>query len=151
MPSGLICIVCRFGRENQVILARLWFETRMGQGREIVGGKCSSFTPPPFEYSSINHTSSECNQPSHEDQKVAEQVIDKELLHLKFGSQASLDLRKSLGTSVVYVERPRASLGFKALVVKTLVIFELQICGRHCYVIFYFDNEKDLFHDLVLS
>ena len=72
MPSGLICIKCRFGRENQGILVRLRFETQMGKGREIVGGKSSSFTPPPFEYSFINHTNSECNQPSHEDQKVAE-------------------------------------------------------------------------------
>ena len=67
MPSGLICIECRFGRENQGILAILRFETRMGQEREIVGGKSSSFTPPPFEYSSINPTNSECKQPSHED------------------------------------------------------------------------------------
>ena len=73
----------------------------MGQGREIVGGKSSSFTPPPFEYSSINHTSSKHNKPSHEDQKIAKQVIDKELVHLEFGSQASLDLRNSLGTLVV--------------------------------------------------
>jgi len=86
MASGLICIECGFGRENQGILARLRFETRMGQGREIVGGKSSSFTPPPFKYYSINHTSSECKQPSHEDQKAAEKVIDKELVHLNFGS-----------------------------------------------------------------
>jgi len=100
MPSGLICIECRVGREKQGILAILRFETRMGKGREIVGGKSSSFTPPPFKYSSINHTISECNQPSHEDQKETEQVIDKELVHLEFGSQASLDLRKLFGTSV---------------------------------------------------
>ena len=48
MPSELICIECKFGRENQGILERIRFETRMGQGREIVGGKSSSFTPPPF-------------------------------------------------------------------------------------------------------
>ena len=41
MPSELICIECRFGRENQGILVRLRFETQMGQGREIVGGKSS--------------------------------------------------------------------------------------------------------------
>lgn len=41
MPSGLICIKCRFERENRGILARLRFETQMGQGREIVGGKSS--------------------------------------------------------------------------------------------------------------
>jgi len=58
----------------------------MGQGREIVGGKSSSFTPPPFKYSFINPTFSECKQPSHEDEKAAEKVIDKELVHLKFGS-----------------------------------------------------------------
>ena len=87
MPSGLIWIEWRFGRENQGILARLRFETQMGQERQILGGKSSSFTPPPpFEYSSINHTSSECNQPSHEDQKAVKQVIDKELVHLNFGS-----------------------------------------------------------------
>ena len=73
----------------------------MGQGIEIVGGKSSSFTPPSFEYSSINHTSSEYKQPSHEDEKAVEQVIVKELVHLEFGSRASLDLRKSLGTLVV--------------------------------------------------
>ena len=101
MPSGLICIECRFGTKNQEILASLRFETRMGQGREIVGGKSSSFTLPSFEYSFINHISSKSKQPSHEDQKEVEQVIVKELLHLKFGRQASLDLRKSLGTSVV--------------------------------------------------
>ena len=101
MPSGLICIECTFGRENQGILERLRFETWMGQGREIVGGKSSSFTPPPFAYSSTNHTSSECNQPSHEDKKAIEKVIDKELFHLEFGSQSSLYLTKSLGTSVV--------------------------------------------------
>ncbi len=49
MPSGLICIECGFGRETQGILARLRFETRTGQGRDIVGGKSSSFNPPPFE------------------------------------------------------------------------------------------------------
>jgi len=86
MPSGLICIECKFVRENQGILARLRAETRMGQGREIVGGKSSSFTSPSFEYSSINHTSSEYKQTSHEDQKAFEQVIVKELVHLKFGS-----------------------------------------------------------------
>lgn len=99
MPSELICIECRFGRENGGILVRLRFETRIGQGREIVGGKSSSFTPPPFEYSSINPTSSECKQPSHEDQKASKQVIDKELVHLVFGCRASLILRKLLGTS----------------------------------------------------
>lgn len=60
MPSGLMCIECRFVRENQGILARLKAETRMGQGREIVADKSSS-----FEYSSINHTSLEYKQPSH--------------------------------------------------------------------------------------
>ena len=64
MPSGLTCIECRFVRENQGILAILRAENRMGQVREIVGGKSSSFTPPSFEYSSINHTSSEYKQPS---------------------------------------------------------------------------------------
>ena len=58
----------------------------MGQGREIVGGKSSSFTPPSFEYSSINHTSTEYKQPSHEDQKAVEQVTVKELVYLEFGS-----------------------------------------------------------------
>ena len=101
MPSGLICIEWRFERENQGILARLRFETQMGQGREIVGGKYSSFTPPSIEYSSINHTISEYKQPSHQDQKSVEKVIVKELVHLEFGSRASLDLRKSLETSVV--------------------------------------------------
>ena len=101
MPSGLICIECRFGRENQGILERLRFENQMGQGRDILGDKSSSFTPSPFKYSSINHTNSECKQPSHEDQKAAEQVIDKELVHLKFGSRASIYLRKLLGTSIV--------------------------------------------------
>jgi len=86
MPSGLMCIECGFVRENQGILARLKDETRMGQGIEIVGGKPSSFTPPSFEYSSINHTSSEYKQPSHEDQKASEQVTVKELVYLKFGS-----------------------------------------------------------------
>ena len=101
MLSELICIECRFGRENQGILARLRFETRMGQGRDVVGGKSSSFTLPAFGYSSINHTSSECKKPSHEDQKVAEKVIDKELVHLNFGSRASLNLRNLLRTSVL--------------------------------------------------
>jgi len=73
----------------------------MGQGREIVGGKSFSFTPPSFKYSSINHTSSEYKQPSHEDQKAVEQVTVKELVYLEFGSWASLDLMKTLGTSVV--------------------------------------------------
>ena len=67
MPSGLMCIKCRFVRESQGILARLKAKTQMGQGREIVGGISSSFTPSSFEYSSINHTSSEYKQPSHED------------------------------------------------------------------------------------
>jgi len=101
MPSGLTRIECRFGRENQGILARIRFETRMEQGREIVGGKSFSFTRPPFKYSSINHTNLKCKQPSREDQKAFEQVINKELVHLEFGSQASLDLRKLLETSVV--------------------------------------------------
>lgn len=91
MPSGLICIECRFGRENQGNLGRLRFQTRMGQGRDILGGKSSSSTPPPFKYSSINHTTSECKHPSHEDRKVVKKVIDKELVNLEFGSQASLD------------------------------------------------------------
>ena len=73
----------------------------MGQGRDIVGGKSSSLTPPSFEYSSINYTSLEYKQPSHEYQKAVEQVTVKELVYLEFGSQASLYLRKSLGTSVV--------------------------------------------------
>ena len=73
----------------------------MRQGWEIVGGRSSSFTPPSFEYSSINHTSSEYKQPSHEDQKAAEQVIVKELVHLEFESRASLDLRKPLETLVL--------------------------------------------------
>jgi len=59
MPSGLMCIGCRFVRENKGILARLKAETWMVQGKDIVGGKSFSFTPPSFEYSSINHTSSE--------------------------------------------------------------------------------------------
>ena len=59
----------------------------MGQGRDIVGGKSSSFNPLSFEYSSINHTSSEYKQLSHEDQKVAEQVIVKELVHLELGDK----------------------------------------------------------------
>ena len=80
MPSGLMCIECRFVRENQGILARLRVETRMRQGIEIIGGKSSS-----FEYSSINHTSSEYKKTSHGDQKVVEQVTTKELLYLKFG------------------------------------------------------------------
>jgi len=73
-------------KENQGILARLKAETQMGQGREIVGGKSSSFTPPSFEYSSINHTSLEYKHPSHEDQKAVEQLIVKELVHHEFGS-----------------------------------------------------------------
>ena len=84
-------IECRFVRENQGVLARLRAETQMRQGREILGCKSASFTPSPFEYSSINQTSSECKQPSHEDQKAAEQVIDKDLVNLEFGSRASLD------------------------------------------------------------
>ena len=70
----------------------------MGQGREIVGGKSFSFTPPSFKYSPINHTSSEDKQPSHEDQKAVEQVTVKELIYLEFRSQAPLYLRKSLET-----------------------------------------------------
>ena len=73
----------------------------MGQGREVVGGKSSSFTPPSFKYSSINHTNSEYKQPSHEYQKAVEQVTVKELVYLKFGSRGPLDLRNSLETSVV--------------------------------------------------
>jgi len=69
-------------RENQEILGRLKVETRMGQGREIVGGKSSSFTPSSFEYSSINHTILEYKKQSHEDQKAVEQEIVKELVHL---------------------------------------------------------------------
>ena len=46
------------------ILAKSLVKTQMGQGRGIIGGKSSSFTTPPFEYSSI---SSECKQPNHED------------------------------------------------------------------------------------
>ena len=61
MPSGLMCIECMFVRENQEILAR-------------------------FEYSSIDHTSSEYKQPSHEDQKAIEQVTVKKLVYLEFGS-----------------------------------------------------------------
>ena len=101
MPSGLICIESRLERENRGILARLRFENIMGQRREIVGGKSSSFTHPSFEYSSINPTSLEYKKPSHEDQKADEQVTVKDLAHLEFGSRASLDLRKLLGTSVV--------------------------------------------------
>jgi len=71
MPIGLMCIECRFERENQGILAILKAKTRMEQGREIIRGKPSSFTPPSFKYSSINHTSSEYKHPSHEDQKAA--------------------------------------------------------------------------------
>ena len=99
MPSGLMCIECRFVRENQGLLAILRVEIQMGQGREILGGKSSSFTPPSFEYSSINHTSLKYKQPSHEDQKATKQVKVKELFHLEFGSQASLYLRNSLETS----------------------------------------------------
>ena len=73
----------------------------MRQGGEIVGGISSSFTPYSFEYSSISHTNSEYKQPSHGDQKAVEQVIVKELVYLEFGRRASLDLRKSLETSVV--------------------------------------------------
>ena len=94
MPSGLVCIECKFVRENQGILARLKAETWMGQGREIVGGKSSWFTPPSFEYPSINHTSSEYKQTSHGYQKEAEQVTVKELVYLEFGRWASLYLRK---------------------------------------------------------
>ena len=101
MPSGLMCIKCRSVRENQGILARLKAETQTGQGREIVGGKSSSFNPPSFEYSSINHTSSEYNQRSHRDQKEIEKVTTKELVYLDFGSLAYLDLRKLLATLVV--------------------------------------------------
>lgn len=68
-------------------MARLRDETQMGQGRDIVGSKSSSFTPPWFEYSSINHTSSEYKQPSHEDQKEIEKVIVKELVHLELGAE----------------------------------------------------------------
>ena len=96
-----MCIECRFVRENQGILARLKAKTQMGQGIEILGGKSSSFTPPSFEYSSINHTSLEYKHPSHGDQKASKQVIVKELVHLEFGSRPSLDLRNSLWTSVV--------------------------------------------------
>ena len=101
MPSGLMCIECGFLRENQGILVRLRAETQMRQGREVVGGKSSSFTPPSFKYSSINHTSSKYKQPSHGDQKEDEQVTFKELVYLEFGSQASLDSRNSLGTSFI--------------------------------------------------
>ena len=101
MPSGLMCIECRFVREKQGILARLRDDTQMGQGREIVGGKSSSFTPPSFRYSSINHTSLEYKQPSHEDQKAAEHVTVKKLVYLQFGSQASLYIRKELETLVL--------------------------------------------------
>ena len=73
----------------------------MGQGIEIVGGKSSSFTPPSFKYYSINHTSSKYKQPSRGDQKAVEKVTVKELVYLKFGSRATLYLRKSLQTSVI--------------------------------------------------
>ena len=73
----------------------------MGQGREIVGGKSSSFTPPSFKYSSINHTISEYKQQSHEDEKESKQVDVKAPVYLEFGSRASLILRKSLETSIV--------------------------------------------------
>jgi len=53
MPSGLKCIECRFEEENQGILAKTKVETRMEHERGIVGGKSSSFTSPPFKYSSI--------------------------------------------------------------------------------------------------
>lgn len=69
-------------------------KTRMRQGGEIEGGKSSSFTPHSFEYSSINHTSSEYKQPSHGDQKATEKVTGKELVYLKFGSPTFLYLRK---------------------------------------------------------
>jgi len=73
----------------------------MGQGREILGAKSSPFTPSSFKYSSMNHTSSEYKQPSHEDQNATKKVIVKELVHLEFGNRASLDLRKLLETSYV--------------------------------------------------
>ena len=85
----------------------------MGQGREIVGGKYSSFTPPSSKYSSINHTNIEHKQPSHENQKAVEQVIVKDLVDLEFGSRASLDLRKVIGDFNFIRNRPRASLGFE--------------------------------------
>lgn len=59
MPSGLMCIECRFVKENEGILKILKAKTHIGQVREIVGGKSSSFTPPLFEYFSISHTSLE--------------------------------------------------------------------------------------------
>jgi len=86
MLSVIICIECRFGRENQGILARLRFETQMGQRRDILGVKSSSFIPLPSEYSSINHTIFECKQPSHEHEKATDQVTNKELIQLEFGS-----------------------------------------------------------------
>ena len=58
----------------------------MRQGGDIVGDISSSFTPHSFEYSSINHTSSEYKQPSHGDQKTVEQVTVKEIVYLEFGS-----------------------------------------------------------------
>ena len=58
----------------------------MRQGGEIVGGRFSSFTPHSFEYSSINHTSSEYKKPSYGDQKAVEKVTVKEIVYLKFGS-----------------------------------------------------------------
>jgi len=67
MPGGLICIECRIEGENQGIFANTNVKNRMGQGRRIVGGKSSSFTYTPLEYSSIHDTSLECKQPSHED------------------------------------------------------------------------------------
>ena len=73
----------------------------MRQGGDIVGGRSSAITPPSFKYSSINHTSLEYKEPSHGDQKAAEQVTVKELAYLEFVILASLDLRKSLETSVV--------------------------------------------------
>ena len=59
----------------------------MKQGGYIVGGRSSSFTSPSFEYSSINHTSSEYKQPSHGDQNAAEQVNVKELVYLELGDE----------------------------------------------------------------
>jgi len=67
MLSGLICSECEIKGENQGISAKTKVKTRMGQGRWIVGGKSSSFTTSPFEYSSIHHISLECKQPNHED------------------------------------------------------------------------------------
>jgi len=94
MPSGLICIECRIEGENQGIFANTKVKTRMGQGRGIVGGKSSSFTYPPFEYSSIHHTNSKCGELQYCNNNVA-------TLKASFFTFINLVVRNKLGSDGV--------------------------------------------------